>query len=299
MCSGGDLEIFDENGFDGKFTCNCLEGRSGENCETDATLLQSYLEWEKTKKMLPGVLVPIGLVAIIAVIGYRRWRYMLKMRPVSFEKVLATMLASGEIAPEQISEEKKPREIRRRNLTFVSRIGNGNFGEVWKCILDESRQSGIPEYGPHQCFLGSAASHLASNMLMCTSFMLTAVCYVLTLPRTPFCRYTVAAKTVLDAEESPGATKELLSESSVMAQVAGHPNLVSIVGVITRGDPLVLVIQFCEHRSLLSVLKTSAAAGNPVDLLDKVQYAVDVGKGVAHLTGLHFIHRDLASRNPP
>lgn len=299
LCSGGDLEIFDENGFDGKFTCNCLDGRSGENCETDATLLQSYLEWEKTKKMLPGVLVPIGLVAIIAVIGYRRWRYMLKMRPVSFEKVLATMLASGEIAPEQISEEKKPREIRRRNLTFVSRIGNGNFGEVWKCILDESRQSGIPEYGPHQCFLGSAASHLASNMLMCTSFMLTAVCYVLKPPRIPFCRYTVAAKTVLDAEESPGATKELLSESSVMAQVAGHPNLVSIVGVITRGDPLVLVIQFCEHGSLLSVLKTSAAAGNPVDLLDKVQYAVDVGKGVAHLTGLHFIHRDLASRNPP
>ena len=37
----------------------------------------------------------------------------------------------------------------------------------------------------------------------------------------------------------------------VMAQVSHHKHLVSLIGVITRGDPLVLVVSYCEHGSLL------------------------------------------------
>ena len=83
----------------------------------------------------------------------------------------------------------------------------------------------------------------------------------------------MAAKTVKDAANSPEGTKDLLAEASVMAQVSGDPHLVSIIGVITRGDPLVLVLQFCQHGSLLAVLKKKAAEGMPIQLRDKMHMA--------------------------
>ena len=45
---------------------------------------------------------------------------------------------------------------------------------------------------------------------------------------------------------------ELRREAAVMAQVTGHPHLVSLVGVVTRGAPLMLVISICEGGSLHS-----------------------------------------------
>ena len=176
------------------------------------------------------------------------------MRPVSWEEQFAAMLASGEISPEQLRSERKPREIRRNDLVFVKMVGNGQFGEVWRCVLDESYVRDTPEV-------------------------------------------TVAAKTVLDSKSSPEATQELLSEASVMAQVSGHRNLVSIIGVITRGNPLVLVIQFCEHGSALDLLKLKAAEGAPLPLPIKMEMALEVALGMEHLSDLRFIHRDLAARN--
>jgi serine/threonine protein kinase len=109
--------------------------------------------------------------------------------------------------------------------------------------------------------------------------------------------YTVAAKTVLDAKSSPEATREMLAEAGVMAAVGSHPNLVSLIGVITRGDPLVLILQFCAQGELLGMLKKAAAEGEPIALMDKMQMAREVAQGMSHLSKEHFIHRDLACRN--
>ena len=54
--------------------------------------------------------------------------------------------------------------------------------------------------------------------------------------------YLVAAKTVLDSSKSPEAIDDLLQEATVMAQVGEHVNLVSLVGVITSGDPYVIIV---------------------------------------------------------
>jgi serine/threonine protein kinase len=109
--------------------------------------------------------------------------------------------------------------------------------------------------------------------------------------------YTVAAKTVLDAKSSPEATREMLAEAGVMAAVGAHPNLVSLIGIITRGDPLVLILQFCAQGELLGMLKKAAAEGKPIALMDKMQMAREVAQGMTHLSKEHFIHRDLACRN--
>ena len=205
-----------------------------------------------------GVVAPVlgstAFMVLIAVVAYKYRQHQIKMRPVDFNTLFATMIASGYIEAEQVSSERRPREIRRRDLNLVKAIGRGSFGEVWKCDLDEMEMRGTPEY-------------------------------------------TVAAKTVLDVQKSPQAKQELLHEASVMAQVVGSPNLVSIIGVITRGDPLVLVLQFCEYGSMLDVLKKQAAEGTPVTFASKLNMALDVASGMAHLASLRFIHRDLAARN--
>ena len=56
--------------------------------------------------------------------------------------------------------------------------------------------------------------------------------------------YKVAAKTILDSNTATEATKEFLAEAGVMASIGKHPNLITLIGVITRGDPLVLVMQY-------------------------------------------------------
>jgi hypothetical protein len=109
--------------------------------------------------------------------------------------------------------------------------------------------------------------------------------------------YTVAAKTVKDAKESPEGSKDLLAEAAVMASVGNHPNLIALIGVITRGDPWVIVISFCAQGSVLGVLKKAAAQGEPVPFEDKLDMARDVALGMEHLAKMHFIHRDLAARN--
>jgi serine/threonine protein kinase len=109
--------------------------------------------------------------------------------------------------------------------------------------------------------------------------------------------YTVAAKTVKDASQSVEGTKALLAEASVMCQVGAHPNLVSMVGVVTRGDPLVLVISFAAGGSVQDVLKKQHASGEPLSIADKLQMAVEVARGMEHIAKNHFIHRDLAARN--
>ena len=90
--------------------------------------------------------------------------------------------------------------------------GEGQFGEVWKGLFQDSNPE-VPEY-------------------------------------------MVACKTVkvptgsLDQQGAALAEEELLKEALLMAQVEKHKNLVSLVGVITRGTPKVLMLSFCEHGEL-------------------------------------------------
>ena len=109
--------------------------------------------------------------------------------------------------------------------------------------------------------------------------------------------YLVAAKTVLDSAKSLDAAKELQSESLMMSQVGHHPNLVSIVGVVTRGDPLILILSYCEHGSLLSLLRLRTKEMSPLGVNAKLKLGLETAQGMEFLTSKLFIHRDLAARN--
>ena len=54
-----------------------------------------------------------------------------------------------------------------------------------------------------------------------------------------------------------------------MAQVGDHSNLVSLIGVCTKGEPILMLVAFCEHGNLLDFLKkdqrAAAAATTKLD----------------------------------
>jgi serine/threonine protein kinase len=98
-------------------------------------------------------------------------------------------------------------------------------------------------------------------------------------------------------DSSGDGAKEMLQEAAVMAQVGGHPNLVSLIGVVTSGTPILLIISFCEKGSLLSVLENRASLQDPISVASKLRFSVQIAEGMLHLASIHFIHRDLAARN--
>lgn len=107
----------------------------------------------------------------------------------------------------------------------------------------------------------------------------------------------VAVKTLLDASSSPDAVQELLQEAVVMAQVGFHPNVVQMIGVVTSGEPMMLVLSLCKRGSMLSVLRAASHKDEPLEMTVKMKMCQDVALGMAHLHNKRFLHRDLAARN--
>ena len=272
-----ELETTDSN-FATSFACDCsATAYEGANCGIDTdkqAALKAKLDAEtnaaesrrvaasaqkagKQTSQIAGAaaggIIALVLLAIAAKTYYNYW---LTMQPLDWDKEFARMVASGEITPagDETKRLVTPREVSRRNLNLIEKVGSGQFGDVFKAMLDEQFSRGTPEY-------------------------------------------MVAAKTVKDVANSPEGARELVAEAAVMMQVIGHPNLVSIIGVVTAGDPLVLVLQYCEHGSVLGYLKQKFAAGKAVSVGDKMVMASEIAAGMAHLAQKHFIHRDLAARN--
>jgi ephrin-B len=64
----------------------------------------------------------------------------------NFQTTLDEMVAAGRINAVQARDRKVPREITRDSVELVSELGSGQFGAVWKGLLDESKISGTPAY---------------------------------------------------------------------------------------------------------------------------------------------------------
>ena len=73
-----------------------------------------------------------------------------------------------------------------------------------------------------------------------------------------------------------------------------HDNVIRLFGV--TADPLMMVIEFCGKGSLHALLR-NAAPGYPDQPGLLVTFVHQIGLGMEYLATLHFIHRDLATRN--
>eukprot|EP00035_Acanthoeca_spectabilis_P015783 m.317280 g.317280 ORF g.317280 m.317280 type:complete len:1386 (+) comp16433_c1_seq3:101-4258(+) len=102
----------------------------------------------------------------------------------------------------------------------------------------------------------------------------------------------VAVKTLLHVD-APDARDEFLREAAVTWHFK-HPNVVQMHGVVTAGEPYLLVLELCEQGELKSYLESDANDGG---IRRTVGFLADIAAGMAHLAALGFVHRDLAARN--
>ncbi|EDQ90094.1 uncharacterized protein MONBRDRAFT_16259, partial [Monosiga brevicollis MX1] len=102
--------------------------------------------------------------------------------------------------------------------------------------------------------------------------------------------YLVAVKS-LHATSSASDRSELLEEAAVMAQFR-HENVVQLVGVVTVGKPVLVVLEFLEYGALKSYVEK-----NDLPEVTKVLFAGDIAAGLRHVISKGFVHRDVAARN--
>ncbi|CAB4029262.1 Fibroblast growth factor receptor 1 [Paramuricea clavata] len=121
----------------------------------------------------------------------------------------------------------------------------------------------------------------------------------------------VAVKMLKDGA-SESDLSDLLSELNILKEInkIPHPNVIRLIGGCSIAGNLHVVIEFCPGGNLLNFLlnsrvgypspETSSSFINMTSTLNHRQLlkiAVDISKGMVHLSSQKFIHRDLAARN--
>ncbi|EDQ86539.1 uncharacterized protein MONBRDRAFT_28240 [Monosiga brevicollis MX1] len=104
--------------------------------------------------------------------------------------------------------------------------------------------------------------------------------------------YLVACKS-LHESNGGGAMRELLEEAAVTAQFE-HPNVVHLIGVVSVGKPLLVLLDFYERGDLRSHLMENAAK---LTMVQRANFAYQCASGLEHVHSFGFIHRDVAARN--
>ncbi|CAD5228426.1 unnamed protein product [Bursaphelenchus okinawaensis] len=86
--------------------------------------------------------------------------------------------------------------------------------------------------------------------------------------------------------------KEIMTEARFM-RMFDHPNMTRLHGVAALQEPLMLVMEFCNHGALDSYLQKNTS----LSMKEKTVMVVQAAFGLEYMHGLNLIHRDVAARN--
>uniref|UniRef100_A0A3P9AB13 Ephrin type-A receptor 7 n=1 Tax=Esox lucius TaxID=8010 RepID=A0A3P9AB13_ESOLU len=121
---------------------------------------------------------------------------------------------------------------------------------------------------------------------------------------------SVAIKT-LKVGYSEKQRRDFLCEASIMGQF-DHPNVVHLEGVVTRGKPVMIVIEYMENGSLDAFLRVSTFQciqmltvlfccvqkhDGQFTVIQLVGMLRGIAAGMRYLSDMGYVHRDLAARN--
>ncbi|KAG8519996.1 High affinity nerve growth factor receptor, partial [Galemys pyrenaicus] len=115
----------------------------------------------------------------------------------------------------------------------------------------------------------------------------------------------VAVKVLKEVSER--ARQDFQREAQLLT-VLQHQHIVRFFGVCTEGCPLLMVFEYMRHGDLNRFLRYHGpdakllavgedVASGPLDLGQLLAVASQVAAGMVYLASLHFVHRDLATRN--
>lgn len=251
--------------YDGNYTCTCNQDWEGKACDRFAGSSRNHTEPEQSSSSSTDMSSGAYIWSIVGTLLAGVVLCLMILRVKSYHRQYRQCdfeeehraLADQGLITEHHTVVHHPTELKRRHLTLLDKLGAGQFGEVWSGMLQDSL-------------------HVDGE-------------------------YMVAAKLAIDKGGDPYQSMEaqqlLLQEACLMAQVGAHEHLVSIIGVVTRGLPKVLVLTYCDRGELLSILRQRAETGSPVAAGQKHQWCRDVASGMCYLASQKLVHRDLACRN--
>lgn len=268
---------------------------------TDASgllLTIAHWHWRVVPASPPGLTIAdiaaisVGVVLfvmILVTVAYFVNKKMHENQPHNFSKDVDRILAAGVLS----SGDRKlvPHELPRTNITVGERIGGGNFGDVFTGEYKEIIIGGSLTRGSSVKSKLDAKSQAISQMQASSrSASVRAICYPVAVKQ---------IKAGLEERVQLQAEIELIQEAAVMAVIGRHPNICSLIGVVTKGDPLLMVVSLCTNGSLLSVLRKQSARplNESFTVERRMTMASEVASGMLHLSELLVVHRDLAARN--
>ena len=264
MCKSGNTNTSDTlhvagHQFDGDFTCSCPALFTGERCEAKHAVSRVNDSNISVQVVSIGVAAFVIIVLLVVGMVLRYNARMKRQAPIDFVRHWTNFKAKDPHLKID-TDRKTPKEIPRRMITIQEHLGHGAFGEVSKGNLSEQTSRGS-------------------------------------------IRITVAIKRAkLDVHsenfEQQAAFVDLIQEAALMAQFE-HPNVLALIGVCTKGisdgQPLLLVIQYCEKGNLIDFMNSYASTS--MNIKERLRICKEVAQGMTYLSSKNYVHRDLAARN--
>uniref|UniRef100_A0A4W3IPA2 Receptor tyrosine kinase like orphan receptor 2 n=1 Tax=Callorhinchus milii TaxID=7868 RepID=A0A4W3IPA2_CALMI len=98
----------------------------------------------------------------------------------------------------------------------------------------------------------------------------------------------IAIKTIKDKTEV--SLREEFKHEALMRSRLQHPNMVCLLGIVTKEQPMSMIFSYPSHSDLHEFL----SALEPADFLHIVS---QIAAGMDYLSSHHVVHKDLATRN--
>ncbi|KAI4883324.1 hypothetical protein NFI96_024835 [Prochilodus magdalenae] len=161
-------------------------------------------------------------------------------------------------------------ELPRERLIFKEKLGEGQFGEVHLCEIENPQDLANLEF-PFNVRKG---------------------------------RPLLVAVKILRPDASKNARNDFLKEVKILSRLK-DPNIIRLLGVCVSSDPLCMVTEYMESGDLNQYLSQRALLDKtgPLHNTPTISYpalismASQIASGMKFLSSLNFVHRDLATRN--